>query len=174
MQVLFLPGFSKSNIEDSQEIKNFLEESGFRVVIHPWIHWIKKKKKEFSVDQEIIDIEKELKTFGDDFGIIAKSIGTWVCIHLIKKLKLKPKFVILMGIPLPDHEDRSKVYSEFLLNSDFCVTVIQNKFDPVCSSEKLKNDLDFSNTKLIEMDDASHKYVYPEKIEEIIKTLRKS
>lgn len=168
MQVLFLPGFSHYNIEEAQEIKNHFEQKGHQMKIHPWIHWVNKKEKGFSVENEIKSIKKEIEVLNGDFGIISKSVGTWVAINLIRELDLKPEFLILMGIPLPSYQDRSDFYNYIITIAAYPIYIIQNKFDPVCSSENLKTKLSLNNVNLIEVNSKTHSYVYPEMLLKLI------
>lgn len=54
-------------------------------------------------------LKKEIENLDKNFGIVAKSVEAWVAVNLIQNLNLNPKFFILIGIPLPEYENRNEI-----------------------------------------------------------------
>jgi hypothetical protein len=95
-----------------------------------------------------------------EYIILAKSVGTRLVATMINDGMLKPKKLILMGIP-----SQNEIYKEALtkLKADQIV-VIQNKKDPFNSFDEMKHFISQINAdiKVIEGERNDHSYPYPE------------
>lgn len=163
---VLLPGYSKNNKEELESITAFLQENQKEVYKHEWLHWHDENVR-FDIDTEVEIIQAEIKGL-DNFGIIAKSIGTVVTVHLLQKLNVAPKFVILMGIPLDSATEYKQLYQKALSTEEFPVTIIQNDTDPLGTIGDVRSFL--GNIKYDEYapEANEHRYNYPELVWDII------
>jgi predicted alpha/beta hydrolase family esterase len=159
MVTLILPGFSKHGEKWIAYLESNLKVD-HKVKSVKWEHWkagggIKLKK----------ELEKIERIIGKDkFNIIAKSVGTMVCLNVIKFYPTKVNKIIFCGIPSVGEkrlelmkESLGKIKSENLL-------FVQNTFDPFVKSKDLQETLKEINKdfKVTQKEAKNHDYYYVE------------
>jgi predicted alpha/beta hydrolase family esterase len=182
MKTIILPGYSEHNRDWAYQIKQ--EMSLPDVVVHEWKHWqpaqtsgsenslVRRRasgsarpKGSFSMKFELSELEKEAK---EKVNIIAKSVGTRVAMEFVIKNPKKVNKLILCGIPVRWQPDDAKPIPEHyrkglnLLDPNQIV-IFQNKKDPFCAHEKLKDMIKKinKNIKIYEKPRSDHNYPYP-------------
>lgn len=159
MKYLYLPGFSPLNRNELVSFKDYFYKKGEVVTTHEWRHW-----SDESLGSNGLDLEAELKlilgkvTVGEEYTLLAKSIGTLVGMALNPKMKFKK--IVLMGVPTGSLKgDDSSHYSNV---GDSEVFIFQNEKDPYGPIEKVYELIpeDKSTYTLIEAD--NHLYDIPE------------
>ncbi len=160
MKTIVLPGYSLHNKDWALEIKKGLS---FRqsVLVHEWQHW--RLGGSLHPKHEIAKILKEVGR--DKVNVIAKSVGTMICMLLIAEIPDQINKIILCGIPSVS-EERKKLFTAYL--SGFPVEkiiVFQNTKDPFASFEEVKDFMKDVNPKIkvIEKERSDHNYPYFEK-----------
>lgn len=165
MKIINLNGYSTKNIEDGELISKFLTDKGLKVYNHRWSHW-DNPETYMDFEVEIDRIFKEIN--GEEFIVVAKSIGSVVAATLISQYNLLPKKILLMGLPgLEELYDRTYAYNKAFSNREIPITIIQNNQDPVGGPNNFSKMLKFKY-ELIVTEGDTHRYVYPGKIFEII------
>ena len=158
MKIIILPGYSPKNKDWANKIKEKLEPN-HEIIIHEWKHW---EKGSFSLKGELDAIGHIIAK--DTVGIIAKSVGTRVCMNLIPSLSNQINKIILCGIPVKgDSKTAKDIYSLGLSNIDSNkVMVFQNTKDPFASFERIKKFIGSINIniKVIEKPRKDHHYPY--------------
>ena len=133
MKTIILPGFSVHNKVWAEEVANKLNNNA---VVHNWLHW-ENGKSNLSLKEELRNIIKEIG--GEKVNIIAKSVGTMVCMHLLAEIFDQINKIILCGIPSVS-EERKNLFASSL--SDFNpknIIVFQNTKDPLASFSEVKD-----------------------------------
>lgn len=156
MKTIILPGFSLHNKDWAEELASNLNNNK---VVHNWLHW-KNDKSSLSLKEELKNIIKEVGE--EKINIIAKSVGTMVCMHLLQIIPKKINKIILCGIPSVSKE-RKNLFTSSLLNfSPEDIIVFQNTKDPFASYKEVKNFIESVNPKIkvIEKERSDHNYPY--------------
>jgi len=156
MKTIILPGFSVHNKVWAEEVANKLNNNA---VVHNWLHW-ENGKSNLSLKEELRNIIKEIG--GEKVNIIAKSVGTMVCMHLLAEIFDQINKIILCGIPSVS-EERKNLFASSL--SDFNpknIIVFQNTKDPLASFSQVKDFIRNVNPKIkvIEKPRSDHSYPY--------------
>lgn len=157
IKILVLPGFSIHNKDWALEIKKRLS---FRqsVLIHEWQHW--KLGGSLHSKNEIKQILKEIRK--DEINVIAKSVGTMICMYLLNEVPNQISKIILCGIPSVS-KDRKNLFITSLSDFDSKgIVVFQNTKDPFASYLEVKNFMKDVNSKIkvIEKERSDHNYPY--------------
>jgi pimeloyl-ACP methyl ester carboxylesterase len=138
------------------------------IVVHEWKHW---SSGSFSMKRELENILSKIGK--DKVNVIAKSVGTRVCMELARQNPEKVEKVILCGIPTKGKSKSvRKLFLEGLssLDSDKLL-VIQNSKDPLAdysTVEKFIHSLD-KRVKVVKKESGKHHYPYPEDFEKFLK-----
>jgi pimeloyl-ACP methyl ester carboxylesterase len=138
------------------------------IVVHEWKHW---SSGSFSMKRELENILSKIGK--DKVNVIAKSVGTRVCMELAKQYPTKIEKVILCGIPTKGKsESVRKLFLEGIssLDSDKLI-VIQNSKDPLAdysTVEKFIHSLD-KRVKVVKKESGKHHYPYPGDFEKFLK-----
>jgi len=167
MVTLILSGFSAHG----EKWINYLESNlkvNHKVKSVRWEHW--KTGGGIKLKKELEKIEKI--TGKDKCNIIAKSVGTMVCLNVIKLNPSKVNKIIFCGIPSVGSK-RLDLTKEALGNiKSENLLFVQNTFDPFVKSKELKKVLEKinKNFKLIEKDAKNHDYYYVEDFNKFLKS----
>jgi len=164
MKTIILPGYSLHNKDWALEIKKSLS---FRqsVLVHEWQHW--KLGGSLHPKHEISKILKEIalrRAQGkeDKVNVIAKSVGTMVCMHLLSEIPDQISKIILCGIPSVS-EERKNLFIASLSGFNLKdIIVFQNTQDPFACYEdvnKFIKDVNYK-IKVIEKERSDHSYPY--------------
>ncbi len=137
--------------------------------IHYWSHWETGQAEDGWIDKEV---EKIIKSENSQVNIIAKSIGTFVA---MKILKLRPKLInkiILCGIAFYDfqHGD-GKFYEALKLLEEKNILCLQNENDnhgTFSDVEKFVHSIN-PDIKIISRPRSDHEYPYFEDFAEFLK-----
>jgi pimeloyl-ACP methyl ester carboxylesterase len=172
MKTIVLPGYSLHNKDWALEIKKSLS---FRqsVLVHEWQHW--QLGGTLHPKYEIGKILKEIalrraRGKGEKVNVIAKSVGTMICMHLLAEIPDQINKIILCGIPSVS-EERKKLFTASLSSfSEKDVVVFQNTKDPLASFEEVKDFMKDVNPKIkvIEKERLDHNYPYFAEFSEFI------
>lgn len=157
MNALVLPGYSPHNSDWAYEVKKSLDPQ-FNVVVHEWSHW-KDSLKAFSVKNEIGLIISKTNEI-NSLNVIAKSIGTLVCMHLLDNLIINK--VILCGIPLNDIQNEDKTaYDKLSSVNPNMVIIFQNNEDPHGNFSEIHTFIGRINSKIVVVNKKTVTHDYP-------------
>ncbi len=162
MTILYIPGFSVKNREETIINATALEIAGHAVVSVEWEHW-NSPDAPWSL-QNAMKTVKGLKVVPDI--IVAKSIGTFVAVNLLKELSVSK--IVLLGIPVLDlSEEDLKAYS-ILENIKDQTVLVHNINDNHGTLQDLSKYLELTEFDVHEIEADNHSYQYPELITAII------
>lgn len=159
---LVLPGFSLKNKEEAEAIALAIESKNQKVYLHKWRHW-DNPEAEFDPWLEVDLIKKQIE--GGDLNIVAKSIGTYIAVNLLKEVPVNK--LTLMGIPVSDLTAEELTSYSALSNLEH-FTVIHNDKDPHGNIQQVEDLLSGLEYDLILKEAAHHEYRY---VEDILKAL---
>lgn len=165
MKTIVLPGYSLHNKDWALEIKKSLS---FRqsVLVHEWQHW--QLGGTLHPEHEIGKILKEIGR--DKVNLIAKSIGTMICMHLLAEIPEQINKIILCGIPSVSEERKKPFTASLSVFPEKDIVVFQNTKDPLASCEEVKDFMRDVNPKIkvIEKERSDHNYPYFAEFNEFI------
>jgi len=157
MKTIILPGYSVHNQEWALEVKKSLSFKQ-SVLVHQWRHW--QLGGTLHPKYEIAGILKEIGR--DKVNIIAKSVGTMICMLILSEIPDKINKIILCGIPTVSAE-RLALFKEALKNFPAGnIVCFQNIRDPFAGYAEVKKFLSLVNPeiKIIKMPQSDHHYPY--------------
>ena len=157
-------------MDESHRISRSLKSLG-KVMEHHWRHWDVPHLR-FDIDKELDAIEHRLTPL-DDIYIVAKSIGTFVAMHLLPEFGDQVAAVLLMGIPIYDLEEGElEMYEKTLGKSSCKKYILMNEDDPHGTADEVKQLL--RNVKLdkfiVQSGIDNHRYDYPEDILDLVES----
>lgn len=156
MKTIILPGFSPHNKIWADDVAKYLGKESF---VHNWLHW-ETGKSNLNLKEELRNIVKEIGQ--EKINVIAKSVGTKICMHLLILVPNKIEKIILCGIPSVS-EERKKLFKTSLLSfNPKNIIVFQNTKDPFASFIKIKKFMQDvkSDIKILEKERSDHNYPY--------------
>lgn len=166
--ILYLPGFSIKNKEESTTIYDSLLKNGYHIMAYEWSHW-SDPQITFNVDNELLKIQELIKDEEVDI-VIAKSIGTYVTARLIWDKSIDPKKIILLGVPFNDLDaDEQELMQIALRRVQDKLIFIHNTKDPHGGVEELNRFILALNNNLILKDSDTHEYPYTDDILSLIR-----
>ncbi|QQG47283.1 MAG: hypothetical protein HY044_04110 [Candidatus Woesebacteria bacterium] len=171
MKTIILPGFSKINRAWAEQAKYYLgQKIHDPIEIINWKHWESGNSNDFMALEEAKKIIEDNKN--DEINILAKSIGTLVCMYLIQEIPLSLNKIILCGIPLSDLRASSKsLYEALATVPTYKVSYFQNSDDPHGSFDEVsafvKNIVPNTNNFVKKLAD-THDYPYWEDFGKIL------
>jgi predicted alpha/beta-hydrolase family hydrolase len=156
MKTIILPGFSIHNKDWAKEVANNLDDNA---VIHNWLHW-ENGKSSLNLKEELKNITEEIGE--DKVNIIAKSVGTMVCMHLVKTIPKKINKIILCGIPSVSKMRKDLFTTSLLGFNSKNIIVFQNTKDPFGNYENVNKFMkDINNIiEVIKKERSDHDYPY--------------
>lgn len=158
MKYFYLPGKAKYNRSEMYEVCNFLKGVGVDIKEVPWLEWNTSK---FDLQKELDRITKLIANINEEYGVIAKSFGTFIAIKLIKEFPHRFSRLIFLGIPYNDLGLNDQIeYSHILKNFEGKITVIQNDRDPHGSPDSVRGLLKGVDYKEIILPANNHEYKY--------------
>jgi len=169
MELVILPGNSKSNKEWSENTADAFSELFPDQYIQAYSHWDEGK--------EIIDFDIEARKLKEnvkegEFSIIAKSAGAMLGIYSVSKSLIKPARCVFLGLPVLWAEEHDFDLKDWFKKFNIPTLVIQNSNDPITPYSDLKKFVDNNNLSnvltLIENEGTDHKYDNFEKSRELI------
>lgn len=169
MELVILPGNSKSNKEWSEKVADTFSELFSDKYIQMYSHWNESK--------EIINFEIEARKLRnsvkeDEFSIIAKSAGAMLAIYSVSKSLIKPARCVFLGLPVLWAKEYDFDLKDWFKKFNIPTLVIQNSNDPITPYSDLKKFVDDNNLSnvltLIENEGTDHKYDNFEKSRELI------
>lgn len=157
MKTIVLPGFSLHNKDWALEIKKRLSFKQ-SVLVHEWRHW--QLGGTLRPKHEITQILKEIGK--DEVNVIAKSVGTMVCIHLLAEIPDQINKIILCGIPSVSEERKNLFTTSLSGFPEKDIIVFQNTLDPLASFSEVKDFMKDVNPKIkvITKERSDHNYPY--------------
>lgn len=162
MTILILPGNAIVNKEWVSLLKKRINKLD-KVQTIEYSHWKESK--------DLINLDTELKKLkGSYYMIIAKSAGIILALKGIIESRIIAKKCVFIGTPVSWAEDNSFQLLKYLSNYNLPTLFIQNKNDPTCSSDKLKDILNtkrLKTYKVVEHEGDSHDYDVDNIIKEI-------
>lgn len=170
---LYFPGMSPHNMNELKEFSDIYEQNDMNYYAHEYTHW-KDESIEYDVNIELDLVKTKLDEMGnfDEYGFMGKSIGTYTIVEIINQMQIKPKFVILMGLPTGIGEDKLAVYSKALSGlSDTKIILIQNDRDPYGKMDDVRKVLEGVDYEEVIMEGDNHLYSYAEEAFEMVKDL---
>lgn len=169
--IIFLPGYSVKNKSEQDNIANFLNKKGLNSYKHRWRHW-ENDSLAFSRSLEIETIKSKLPK-NEEFGIIAKSVGTLIAAELLSQInKRRVKFVILLGIPINDLKSNDVLkFINVFKNLGVPILCIQNSEDQFGDIAQVQDLLKEVEYEQVIKDAVGHSYNYPEDIYNFISSV---
>ena len=161
MKTYILPGFSEKNKNWVDETVNELTPLILAKGIY-WQHWSSGQVKDGWIEKEaqkiIIDSNNE------KINIISKSVGTMVCLEIIKSQPQLVNKIILCGIPLadflPGDEKRYKELKNFSPNNVLCIQNSKDNHGSYAEAKAFVYKIN-PNIKIISKSRDDHHYPYP-------------
>lgn len=136
MNALLLPGNSSRHGEWVEKLKLAVASSFGLTEAQHYLHWQNGGDKA-DIDYEIGVAERKTKQL-EPYIIIAKSIGTAISAKGVAEAKLKPKKLILLGVPINGGVSKD-LFSEWLQQIDIPVVLVQNSSDPYGLFSEIKD-----------------------------------
>lgn len=167
MNALLLPGNSPRHGVWVENLKNALGTTCEDITTQHYRHW--------STGDKSADIDYEISvahqgTLGlDPYVIIAKSIGTVIAVKGSAEGKLKPKKLILLGVPVNGGITK-ELFSAYLQAVDVEVVVVQNTKDPLGAFSDVKGAFTGSSKSIVfvELPSDTHDYLDFDAIKKLI------
>jgi len=159
MKTLILPGYSLENKVWELEAQKHLPDS----ILYEWKNWEDPSQAGIDMDYEIKKIVSTSAVNKSRINILAKSIGTWVLVNLIREKRIKINNIVLCGIPLHDlSEGELDQYSSLIEINPKNISIIKNQEDPHGSFHEVKNFVGKINPdiKIVSKDRGDHNYPY--------------
>lgn len=153
--ILILGGNTSNNVTWIKNITNEFKKDNKVNSIH-YNHW--NTDQELDIDLELNKIKEILKN-QQDYTIIAKSVGSIISLIGIKEKIIKPKNIIILGLPLR-YVERKNIDLMPLINNALNNTniyIIQQKDDPIGKYEEVKQIVP-NNIKVFEIPGHFHIY----------------
>lgn len=172
MKTLILPGYSAHNKDWAETVKGELE-SEFPIIVVYWPHWTSEQKDPNWIQNEVAKIQD--LTRGKKINIIAKSIGTYAAMLLLKENPDCLNKIILCGIPLNDLSGQSKIaYSVLKALQSNEVLCISNSEDPHGSASEVEHFVHLLNPaiRVLSKPRSDHEYYYSQDIKEFLLDLK--
>ncbi len=108
-----------------------------KVVVHDYLHW--GGQGEFvNFELELPRITDEAKDLGE-FIAFAKSVGSVTTLMSIANGSIRPKACVFAGLPIKLANEEDIDLPGLLASCGVPITFLQNKNDPLASSEHLQN-----------------------------------
>ena len=162
MKTYILPGYSDKNKSWIDETVALLKPSISTVGIY-WKHWDGSTTENGWIEEEAQRIISDANN--EKVNIVAKSIGTMICMAV---LKLKPELVnkiVLCGIPfkdfLPGDEKRYELLKDFSPSNIFCIQNEQDNYGSFIKAESFIHSIN-PNIKVVSKPRNDHYYPYAE------------
>jgi hypothetical protein len=129
-QLLLFSGNSLRNQTWIHEVDAEVASMFESTYLQDYKHW-QNGDKNIDLDHELTVLESASESFGADYGVFAKSIGTVFVAKALEASIIKPKFLVLCGLPLGSIERDFPQFAAVIAHADIPVTVINNTDDPV-------------------------------------------
>lgn len=134
MKLVFFSGNSLRNRDFAFEAEAKLKDMFDATYIQGYKHW--------QTGQEWIDLPHEIEVLKSsnqtgEYGVIAKSIGTVLAVQAITQGIIKPKFLLLLGVPLGYMTKDYPEFGQALLDINLPTVIIQNDNDPVGTAQNV-------------------------------------
>lgn len=168
MKELILPGYSIKNKGWAYALAEQLHEHKFGVI--EWSHWSVEGSKFSALDETkklVSQLQKE-----DSVVIVAKSVGTLVCVLALPSVSQRVEKLVLLGIPLRDLDLSDRMaYCELDSFPQQRLLVIQNSQDNHGTYQEVAEFLAQIDPgiKVISKGRTDHEYPYPEEIGEFLR-----
>jgi predicted alpha/beta hydrolase family esterase len=136
MHLILLPGNNKTNKDWIEAVADQLSTLFTTTYTQYYNHWKDPQQKTINIDNELSKLKDEVKSVQDKIVIFAKSVGTIVTLHAIKRKILVPCRCIFVGSPFLHRpiEELQKSFAGVTIPFLF----IQQEHDPYGSFENLK------------------------------------
>ncbi|MFZ1483809.1 MAG: hypothetical protein WAS36_02260 [Candidatus Saccharimonadales bacterium] len=167
MNALLLPGNSSRHGEWVEILKSAVAANFQYTKTQHYLHWQTGGDKA-DIDYEISVAQTEVEQL-EPYIIIAKSIGTAISVKGVADGKLKPKKLILLGVPINGGVSKN-VFSDWLQQINVTVAFVQNTNDPYGSFSSVKEAFEGKghNITFIELPGETHDYLDFEAIVKLI------
>jgi len=137
MNMILLSGNSLRNRDWIYEASAQLRLDPNATYIQDYRHW--------ETGEEWIDLPHELETLSQaaarletPYAVLAKSIGTVLTTQAIERGVIRPRFLLLCGLPLGYIESDYPQFAQVINDSGLPTTVVHNQHDPVGESQAVK------------------------------------
>lgn len=134
MNIIYLAGNSLNNKTWIEKVKLKFDSFSDGEILY-YDHW-QSGEKWINLKKEsdkLADLVKDKK----DYFVFAKSIGSILALKNICEDKLKPKKMVICGLPYRAGKEEFKEIDECLKTLKIPTTFIQNEFDPIYSFNEL-------------------------------------
>ncbi len=167
---LYFPGNSPLNKNELDEFVQMYKHNDVEYYAHEWTHW-KEDDHDFKLEKELDTVMKHLMRLKGvhDYGIMAKSIGTYFSCELISRLPIQPKYIVLMGVPTGLSREQLDIYEPALERANTNLFVIQNEGDPFGPLEDVQELLTNINYQEVLKEGNNHLYSYSNEAYELVK-----
>lgn len=138
MQLLMFSGNSLRNLDWIYEAREQLRGDFDSAYVQGYAHWTNGDEW-IDLPHELSVLEAVSKDFETDYGVFAKSIGTVLATQALERALIKPKFLLLCGLPLGYIDDSYPRMASVLAASQLPITAIHNRHDTVGTAEAAKS-----------------------------------
>ena len=160
MDLILLAGNGSHNKAWIYEVSKTLAPLFDNCLVHDYEHW-QNNEANINFDAELAKLRHETEGIGE-YVIFAKSIGSVLTFMGVNRGILKPKTIIITGLPLGMIEEEHIPMDDWLRHSDIPLLFIQNTEDPLGSFKEVEKYLSgiIGNRKytLAELDGNTHNY----------------
>ncbi len=174
MDLILLSGNSVRTKEWIESVEEELRGLFDSTYIHYYNHW-QTGEKNIDLDFELGRLSKYLNN-KKNYVIFAKSAGVVLAIRAISEGKISPKKCMFVGIPLSWCIEQGISFTSWIKNYKIPTYFVQKTEDPYLNSDKLNKILeenDVKNFKLIEIPGEDHHYENLKELKELMKELIK-
>lgn len=170
--LIILPGYSSYNRRWANDLK---KDIGFKnTYVHAWRHW---ERGFFSLKFELESLFKKIektksKKSDKKIYLIAKSVGTGVCMYLLQMQNIKFEKVILCGIPINGFsQERKDLFRKGIkAYPSEKIAVFQNEKDNLGPFKKVNEFIKSVDKEITvnKMPRSDHSYPYPEEFKSFL------
>lgn len=144
MNLILLPGDSKSNRAWVDSVEHELSTDFKRTAIHYYDHWWTDEEAELDLEAELLKLVTTALEF-DKYVIVAQSVGALLALYGIFEGVLEPEVCVFVGTAILYGQERGFDLDNWLINYNVPTLFIQNEQDPECSAQNLETLLHSKN-----------------------------
>ncbi len=135
MKLIVLPGNSPLNKQWGEKVEAALRSHFSSIYVQQYSHWNKNPNIDFVVEiKKLIDHAKDKESY----IVLAKSAGILLVLKAICEEGFKPKKCIFLGTPWSWALEKGEDMGPWLKGLTIPLLFIQEKEDPICSYNQLK------------------------------------
>lgn len=168
MNLLLLSGNSFRNKAWIHDVAHSFSEHFDSTYVHNYAHW--ETGEEFiNFDAELAAIASKATDF-EPYAIFAKSVGSLVTLRGIAEGKLRPRAVLITGLPLKVVHENGLPIAQWLQKIEVPVILSQNHRDPLGTFQEvagLLSEVGNAHLSAVSLPGETHEYADLDKLNEL-------